>query len=389
MQQLPNEELEALWLAAGATEPLPELSGDGIRALESLVEAMERHELDECGWRRWRFEGDDPYPAIAFTDSAYASLLAAAQVAGMVPLQCDRVQDMTLYVDPVPGPDGQFLAFLRDEEALPGQPLASFTSLEELLGWMTRVSGGGDAAPGSGLTDGAGFAADPLSGGGVLEGIIDLQATAGESLGGIWRAAAARRTDELVVEPGVGATIDPADRSPGWGRRLCLRALHRLLLGEGVPPESALDEQEMSAQQRDFIAHLRQLEQALRGEVPGLVIETMNGDNEALAERATDWLDTFEAGQEESRVAPTDFEQVLSLALHQILGALVVEGLLEVEPAMMPALVVELVGVAADAPTPKKMVRRLVAALVDSDLVEEVYADDKTLFDRFARGFGR
>lgn len=389
MQQSYIEKLEALWRAAGATGPLPELGEDAVLALGALVDAMARDGLDDRGWRRWRVEEEgDPYPAIALTDSAYASLLAAVQVTQMLPLQCDRLQDMSIYIDPVPDAEGELHACLRDEEVLPGLPHASFASLDDLLRWMILISEGRAADAASLLDDSVGAAASPLSGAGVLEAMVDLQVAAGESLGGVWWAAAAGRAGELVVEPEVSAAIHPVDRSPGWGRRLCLRALHRLLLGENVPPEAELGEGEMSPPQRAFLAHLRQLQAALDGEIPQLMIDVAQCQNEALAERAEEWLDTFEAATEEV-AEPTDFEAVLAQALGQVLGDLVEEGLLEMESAAMPALVTELVEVAVEAPNPKKMVHRLVAALVDSDLVEEVYADDQTLFDRYTRGFGR
>lgn len=387
MPNLPTEQLEALWSAAGAQDPMPALEGDAVAALAQLVDAMERGELESRGWTRWRIDEEaDPYPAIAFADSGYALLVAAVQVAGLLPLQCEALQDMTLYVDPIPGPGGEIRALLRDEELLPGLPHSQFTTLDETLRWMTLVSSGADRSSMS-LSPLQG-APDPNTGGGVLEAIVGLEAIAGASLGGVWRAAANRDASELRVAPEAAVTIDPGDRSPGWGRRVCLWVLHKLLQGSPIPAAGELEEPQMTAPQRAFIDHLRQLELALGGEVPDLVTDTMNGSNDALAARAADWLDAFEQAEDEADAEPQGFEQVMNSVLLRVLADLEAEELLEVEAGSMPALAAELTTLAADAPTPKKMLKILVEAVVESDLVEEVYADDNTLAERFARAFG-
>jgi hypothetical protein len=73
---------------------------------------------------------------------------------------------------------------------------------------------------------------------------------------------------------------------------------------------------------------------------------------------------------------PTPFAQHVAAVLANALGSLRTDGVIEVEDANCEGLAVEVIGVALEATSPKRMSRRIVQALIHSDFVEEVYGSD-------------
>jgi hypothetical protein len=90
--------------------------------------------------------------------------------------------------------------------------------------------------------------------------------------------------------------------------------------------------------------------------------------------------DEDEPQQEEESTA---FERVVENAVSMALSELEGKDLIEIRSR--EDLVRELVGVAAGAKNPGKMLKHLVENLVDSDEVEEVFADDETIRSAFEK----
>jgi hypothetical protein len=82
------------------------------------------------------------------------------------------------------------------------------------------------------------------------------------------------------------------------------------------------------------------------------------------------------------------YERHLAGALESTLDRLLRENLLEVDEAHRPPLLAELLAAAANAETPKRMLKKTVRTLVDSDHVEEIYATDEQLREILAEEIG-
>lgn len=86
--------------------------------------------------------------------------------------------------------------------------------------------------------------------------------------------------------------------------------------------------------------------------------------------------------EQQEEVAP--YVRFLSSALHTSIDRLVRAGQLEVTEEQRPFLHRELVEAAAHAETPKRMLKKLVKSLVNSEYAEEVFATDAELREVFA-----
>jgi hypothetical protein len=79
------------------------------------------------------------------------------------------------------------------------------------------------------------------------------------------------------------------------------------------------------------------------------------------------------------------YVRFLAAAIEASIDELTKASLLELEEDQRTPLVAELLAKAAQAETPKRMLKSLVRALVDSENVVEVYADDDVLRAVFER----
>lgn len=91
----------------------------------------------------------------------------------------------------------------------------------------------------------------------------------------------------------------------------------------------------------------------------------------------------------EEPAEPTAFEQSIAEALAAALAAMRAEGIVEVEEAHVEALVTELRDAAVEANSLKRLLRRVVNALIHSARVEEVYGTDDELSAFLRRFFER
>ena len=79
------------------------------------------------------------------------------------------------------------------------------------------------------------------------------------------------------------------------------------------------------------------------------------------------------------------YVRFLATALEAAVADLEKRELIEVEEEHRAPLVSELIAKAAQAETPKRMLKAVIRGLVDSDHVEEVYASDGELRDHLRR----
>ena len=78
---------------------------------------------------------------------------------------------------------------------------------------------------------------------------------------------------------------------------------------------------------------------------------------------------------------PTPFAQHVAAVLAKALASLRADGVIEVEDTNCEGLAAEVIGVALEATSPKRMPRRIVQTLIHSDFVEEVYGSDEEIAD--------
>ncbi|HJL16911.1 MAG TPA: hypothetical protein RMH99_14700 [Sandaracinaceae bacterium LLY-WYZ-13_1] len=82
------------------------------------------------------------------------------------------------------------------------------------------------------------------------------------------------------------------------------------------------------------------------------------------------------------------YERHLLGALDDALNRLASEELVEIVPEHRAALLAELLGAAANAETPRRMIKKTVRTLVSSEHVEEIYATDDQLRDILTAAIG-
>ncbi len=80
--------------------------------------------------------------------------------------------------------------------------------------------------------------------------------------------------------------------------------------------------------------------------------------------------------EEEDAPEPEPLNPALVASIEKALDALILQELLELDPARRPALVEELCASTGEARTPKAMLRRFISCLVESDHPDEVYGTD-------------
>lgn len=374
--------LEALKTALGVKADLAE---DPVEALEALAE-------EAAPLTRRVFEGD-PYPPLVLALApAPAELEVATRVADLVPFETDWWQHTAFYVDRETDPDGRHRVYVRDEEALPGQPYKSLPSIAALAEGWTQAAGGDTDVDWAELEDDQ-WEGGPTSGAFVLETMMHGSLAAQWALAGI--GAYLPQRPELAEQP------LPVD-AEATGRELCLHALRVLrLAGTFQLPEAT---PELSDDQQAYIEHLRDLEDAFAGREPAVVAKVA-AEKGPLRKEAKTWLKGFAEAAEpaedplaglgallggpepEPEPEPlTTFEKKLRAGVDAVIGQLVDSG--ELELLQREMLLDELTRVAEDARSPKHLLKKLVRATVESEAVEEIYATDDELHDAFKKGLG-
>jgi hypothetical protein len=386
----PDEPLGELWIAAAGDSRPPDLPDDACEALVALLAAMSDLDGGEVFLPIDLDAEPDPYAAIAVGAApALPELVAGVRVTGLWPFASPSLQDVTFYLDPIRDAAGNYRVYVRDEEALPGVPHELwFTSTEDAARWMAAFLR--DEADWDRSAEPDEWERGPTSGSWVLESLLE------SSLPFLWRAVA----DGMWPE-GAGAPFPdgPDPGEPGWERALCARLLHDLVETRELEIPAGVDVSKLPAPHRAFIAHLENLAQAVRGEIPDVITELLAADG-PLADKAAAWIarfeaagadgDAFEADHEVTAVNPPEhdsFEHRLKVAVGAALDELVRREVVEVSADDREDLVDELFLAAAEAENPQKMIKRMVHTLVDSDLVEEVYAGDDELGDALVAAF--
>ncbi|MEZ4288326.1 MAG: hypothetical protein R3A47_09330 [Polyangiales bacterium] len=199
----------------------------------------------------------------------------------------------------------------------------------------------------------------------------------------------------------------PIDREDGWQRRLSLWALMRFLATRRVEFPQDVSVSEMDAVHRELISNLYDFEQAIHaGDVPPAVQQAAASEDVSLRKLASAWVERHDSWRTASVVREPDddddefgeaevvqfqhtpFTRKLMAALSNTLDDMIAREEIELDLDRKDALLIELVSAASDARSVKHMLKKLTATLVDSELVDEIYASDDQISDRFKRDLG-
>ena len=393
MKEETREALEALRQALDVKVPLGD---EPVAALSSLAA-----EAEAIAMRT--FDGD-PYASLVLHDApAPAEMAVAAGVAQLVAFETDWWRHVAFYVDRTEDESGNHRVYIRDEESLPGRPETSLPSIAALArGWAKAAEGDTDVAW-EGLVDDD-WEEGPTSGSFVFETMIRGSLAAQWAMANVGAFLPSR--PELAEEPlPVGADAP--------GRVLCLHALRVVRLSGELPLPEGLDLQALAPEHRAYLEHLEELELAFGGEEPPVVVTVSNTPG-PLRKAASAWLERFEdaadgagpdpmdplaallselgggapadAEEEPEPTELTTFEKKLRVGVDEVLTQLEDAG--DVELIRRDMLLDELTRVAADARSPKHLLKKLVYALVESEAVEEIYVSDDRLEDAFKKKLG-
>ena len=388
--------LGRLQSALGLSGSLPDDALEALEAVAAEAEPITRREPPEA-----------PYAELVLAlATGPAELAVAARVAGLTPFDTSWWQHTGFYVDRTEDPHGRHRVYVRDEESLPGLAWKSLPSIAALADAWTLAAKGEKVAWDE-LQDDE-WEEGPSSGSFVFETMLR------GSLSSQW--AMASIGGFMPGRPELGEAPLPVD-ADAPGRVVCLHALRVVRLAGKMTLPDGLDLEALDPEHREYMEHLRELEGAFAGEEPPLV-QAVADDKGPLRKSAKAWLKNFEdatsalepsldpmadaggdptaalmaalegLGEEpEPEPAPlTTFEKRLRSSVDQALDRMVAAG--EIEILRREMLLDELTRVAAEARSPKHLLKKLVYTLVDSEAVEEIYATDDQLQDAFAKCLG-
>ncbi len=91
---------------------------------------------------------------------------------------------------------------------------------------------------------------------------------------------------------------------------------------------------------------------------------------------------------EEAEPQMSPFGLRLAAAVEGAIEQMRSDGILEVEDAVVDALVIEVTEAGLDSNSPKQLIKKVIRALVASDRVDEIYGTDEMLRNTLARLLG-
>lgn len=224
----------------------------------------------------------------------------------------------------------------------------------------------------------------------------------------------------------VGDPVPPApdvdDGNPYVNEELGLYLIASFVQQRSVELPPGFSENDLVGPVKVLFDHLDDLSLGILSKTaPELAITTAQSDG-GLAEEAAMWIqlhDTWREGADRKKAPPaetkkadplaallglaldgddedevaeeipdTPFTRMLRQAITDTVNALTARELLEVEDNLRDHLLTELMEAAADARSPKHMLKKLTKCLVNSDNIEEVFATDDDIRSEFNRRLG-
>lgn len=366
--------LEELWRISAGSTPLPELPEGEAVAFLTMVDALAETSADSC-LERWELSDEpDPLPVVALAEAPErAALVAALSVSELVAVTSPQLSEMTIYVDPFPDASGHNRLYVRDEEYLPGLLWAAFPTIEDGAMWLAQTLRGEKSERPPMLDDE--WELSLWSGAYVLESLLV------EELPERWRRV---RTGEPLGPSAVlefDLEVEPS--APHWRRAAALWLLKQTVAGKGGSDVADLLETTTPIHAA-FVAHLRELEAATKGNIPAFVSD-IAASGGPLAEPASAWVGKGEAQDEEPQ---SEFVAAVHAAMLSAVKEMIAQELVEIEPPMVEAAVVRLVAAAENAANTKQLIAAVLRTLLDAPEVEEVYGSDTELRSVFIRQLG-
>ena len=187
--------------------------------------------------------------------------------------------------------------------------------------------------------------------------------------------------------------------APGWRRTGLLWTLVQFRETREVALPPGVERDDLCDVHLDLYRHLRDLQDAIAlSEVPVLVADLALDDDQDVSQSAMEWMIRFDraleaakggdSGSEEASTALAEKTKALLHLLQQAVDELIRLEHIELPPKKKGTLVEEMLEAVIKAGDPYSTVPSLIETLLESDHVEEVYADDSELVRIFSTALG-
>jgi len=388
--------LKSYWESLGGSR-LPALPEHPVEALLTVVS---KKPLRAAPWEFGPVPVVDPWPVLAlgtaaveprFSEVREATVRWAFDVAALVPVG-RKTGGGWLVVDREPNAQGDHFAFEVGPDGLPTglrfDRLAPLTSyLAALAARAARPTERVDAGVAQATQLQATVLGPDLvhTGFGALPLLVRLAPSA------FFAAHKAQRWPDATV------SVPPFEPGRTPLRTAALWALVTFLRTKQFTPPPGLPKTDLPPALTTLFERLTELDKALRvDEVPEYIAWMAFDDDPTPARHAQAWMKAFDAQRKAATAtAPADdggeegrrFRAAYA-AVESVVTGLESEESIELQPDRKAELIDELMRALFDARAHEQAVKRMTSVLLESECVEEVFADDLTIQRAFRKGLG-
>ncbi len=388
--------LKSYWESLGGARlpPLPD------HPVEALLAVVAKKPLKASPWEFGPVPAADPWPVLAlgtvavdrrFAEVREAALRWAFAVADLDPV-ARKPDGSWLVIDRVPNSQGDHFAFEVGPDGVPTglrfdrlAPLGSY--MAALAARAARPAERVDAGvPPATQLQAAALGPDLVhTGFGALPLLLRVAPST------FFAAHKAQRWPEATV------SVPPFEPGRTPLRTAALWALVTFLRTRHFTPPPALPKTDLPVALTTLFERLAELDRALAAdEVPEYIAWMAFDDDPVPAREAQGWMKAFDATRKAAAApAPADdggeegrrFRAAYA-AVEGVVVALEAEDSIELVPQRRPELIDELMRALFEARAHEQAVKRMTAVLLESECVEEVFADDLTIQRAFRAGLG-
>jgi hypothetical protein len=388
--------LKSYWESLGGSR-LPTLPPHPV---DALVTVLAKKPLRAAPWEVGPIPEADPWPVMAlgtaavdkrFTDLREAAVHWAFSVGELTPV-ARKTGGGWLVVDRVPNAQGDHFAFEVGADGVPaGLRFDRLAPLTEYLAALAARAAKPGARVDAGVPTATQLQAAALgpdlvhSGFGALPLLVRLAPSA------FFAAHKSQRWLDATV------SVPPFEPGRTPHRTAALWALVNFLRTRKFTPPPGLPKSELPPAVGTLFERLVELEKALAAdEVPEYIAWMAFDDDPAQARHAQAWMKAFDAQRKSpADAAPADdggeegrrFRAAYA-AVESVVAGLEDEDAIELVPQRRAELIDELMRALFDARAHEQAVKRMTAVLLESECVEEVFADDLTIQRAFRAGLG-
>lgn len=383
--------LKSYWESLGG-QRLPTLPAHPV---DALVKVLAKKPLRAAPWAVGPVPASDPWPVMAlgttavdkgFTDLREAAVQWAFSVGELTPV-ARKADGGWLVVDRVPNAQGDHFAF---EAGADGAPAGlRFDRLAPLAEYLAALAAKPGARVDAGVAPAKHLQAAALgpdlvhSGYGALPLLVRLAPSA------FFAAHKSQRWPDATV------SVPPFEPGRTPYRTAALWALVNFLRTRRFTPPPGLPKADLPPAVGTLFERLVELEKALAAdEVPEYIAWMAFDDDPTQARHAQAWMKAFDAQRKAPAEAASAGDggeegrrfRAAYAAVEAVVAGLEDDDALEIVPQRRAELIDELMRALFDARAHEQAVKRMTAVLLESECVEEVFADDLTIQRAFRAG---